>query len=185
MLEFLKNLFKKVTPVKAGEPIHIDISGKTISVGGNNITLPCGIEKITAFLGQPRAQHYDTKPEDKEFLEKMHKNTTVTNRVNYMWDELGIKCYTLDGKTVNTFGVELNKGVLDYPDVPEKLFGGTLTINGQPWLSVIKSGSDEIVLQKLRLGKFSLCAEYTDIDQNPDERTERDFTGIETGLANE
>lgn len=182
MFDFFNKLFKKATPVKAGEPFRIDISGKGISVGGNNITIPCGIEKISAILGQPRAQYYETKPDDKEFLEKMH-GASVTYRVNYMWDELGIKCYTLDGKTVNTFGIELNKGVLDYPNVPTSLFRGTVTINGQPWLSAIKSGSDEIVLQKLAVGKYSLSAEYVDIDQDISLRTEKDFTGIEVGLS--
>ncbi|MDE7281680.1 MAG: hypothetical protein K2N36_08075 [Ruminiclostridium sp.] len=182
MFEFLKNLFNKVTPLKEGEPVYINITDKNIVVNQNNITLPCSIDRITAILGQPRAQRYETKPEDKEMLRKMHPNEKVTDRTNYMWDNLGIKCYTLDGQTVNTFGIELNKGVLDYPNVPSNMFGGTVTINGRPWLQAIKLGDDEMVLQKLKLGKFSLCAEYVDIDQDMNDRTERDYTGIEIGL---
>lgn len=181
MLEFLKKFFNKIYPITAGEPLFIDITGKKIIINKNKITVPCNIETLTSILGQPRAQHYETKPDDKQFLEKMHKRS-VTDRVNYMWDDLGIKCYTLDGKTVSTFGIELNKGVLEYPNVPQKLFGGTLTIMGRSWLSTIKSGSDEIVLQKLRVGNYSLCAEYVDIDQDMNLRTERDYTGIEVAL---
>lgn len=182
MFEFLKNLFNKVTPVKGGEPVYINITDRNIVINRNKITLPCNIDKISAILGQPRAQRYETKPEDKKKLEQMHPNAKVTDRVNYMWDNLGIKCYTLDGKTVNTFGIELNKGVLEYPNVPVNMFGGTVTINGRSWLQAIKLGDDEMVLQKLRVGNYSLCAEYVDIDQDMNARTERDYTGIEIAL---
>ncbi len=181
MLDFFKKFFNKIYPIAAGEPLNIDITGKNIIINKNKITIPCNIETLTSILGQARAQRYETKPDDKQFLEKMHKKP-VTDRVNYMWDDLGIKCYTLDGKSVNTFGIELNKGVLEYPNVPQKLFEGTITIMGQSWLSAIKSGIDEIVLQKLRVGNFSLCAEYVDIDHDMNLRTEKDYTGIEIGL---
>lgn len=181
MFEFFKNQFNKVTPIKAGEPVSIDITDKNIKIGGNKISIPCDIETITQILGQPRAQHYDTKPEDSEALAKIN-NTAVTDRTNYMWDDLGIKCYTLDGKTVSTLGIELNKGSLEYPNVPRQLFTGILTINGQHWLPVIKSGMDQMVIQVQRVGKYSVCAEYTDMDQDSDARTERDYTGIEVTL---
>lgn len=182
MFEFFKRLFDKVIPIAEGEPVQINITDSKIIINKNKLSLPCSVEKITAILGTPRAQRYETKNEDKNFLQKMHNNASVTDRVNYMWDNLGIKCYTLDGKTVHTFGVELNKGVLDYPNVPKSLFGGVITIKGQPWLSAIKSGSDEMVLQKLKVGSFSLCAEYVDIDCDMNLRTEKDYTGIEISL---
>lgn len=182
MFEFFKSLFNKVTPIKAGEPVHIDITNKKIKINGNKISIPCDIEALTLILGQPRAQHYETKPDDKAVLEEMHNDASVTDRVNYMWDNVGIKCYTLDGKTVNTFSIELNKGTLEYPHIPQKLFEGTLTINGQHWLPIIKSGWDGTVIQKQRVGCYSLCAEYVDIDQDVDSRTEKDYTGIEVTL---
>lgn len=182
MFEIFKNLFNKITPIKSGDSIYIDITNKKIKINSNKISIPCDIDKLALILGQPRAQHYETKSDDKVFLEKLHNNAKVTDRVNYMWDNLGIKCYTLDGKTVNTFGIELNKGILEYPNVPQRLFEGTLTINGQHWLPVIKSGRDEMVLQKKQIGYYSLCAEYVDIDQDMSSRTEKDYTGIEVAL---
>lgn len=179
MFDFFKRLFNRVTPIAKDEPVQIDITDSKIIINKNKLSIPCSIERIAAVLGSPRAQRYETKPEDKNFLQKMHNGAPVTDRVNYMWDGLGIKCYTLDGKTVNTFGIELNKGVLEYPNVPKCLFCGTVTIKGQPWLSAIKSGSDEMVLQKLRVGNFNICAEYVDIDQDMNLRTENDYTGIE------
>ena len=81
------------------------ITNKKIKINGNKISIPCDIEALTLILGQPRAQHYETKPDDKAVLEEMHNDASVTDRVNYMWDSVGIKCYTLDGKTVNTFSI--------------------------------------------------------------------------------
>lgn len=182
MFNFLKKPVNKIVPVSSGEPVVIDISESRISINQNKVLLPCNINLLTEILGQPRAQKYETKPEEIETLKKMHPKAAIIDRINYMWDDLGIKCYTLDGTTVNTFGIELNKGVLEYPNVPVSFFGGTITIKGQPWLSAIKSGNDEIVLQELRLGSFNLAAEYVDIDQEPNQRTERDYTGLEVSL---
>ena len=135
MFEFLKNLFnKKPVPVKSGDTVGVDFNGKNIGINGNKLVIPFQIGEISAILGEPRAVHYETKPEDKEFFDKTYGANSAVNRTNYFWDSLGIKCYTLDGRTVNTFSVELNKGVLEYPNAPESLFKGNVTINGKPWL---------------------------------------------------
>ena len=47
MFEFFKSLFNKVTPIKAGEPVHIDITNKKIKINGNKISIPCDIEGLT------------------------------------------------------------------------------------------------------------------------------------------
>lgn len=183
MFDFLKNLFKKPAPVKSGEPISIDITGTNIIINKNKLALPSDIDKITAVLGAPRAVQYETNIDDKNFLDKLHGSNSVTNRVNYFWDSIGIKCYTLDSRTVSTFAIELNQGALTFPNTTEGLFKGVVTINGRPWLPQIKAGTDLEVMQQLRLGKYSLACEYTDFEQQPSQRTERDYTSIEVGLA--
>lgn len=185
MFEFLKNLFKKPKPVQPGETINIDITGQNIVINGNKLLLPFNVDKISAVIGTPRAVHYETKPEDKAFFDKTYGANAVTDRTNYFWDSIGIKCYTLDSRTVNTVAIELNKGVLDYPNTTQSLFNGNVTINGKPWLPQIKAGKDMDVIQQLRLGKYSLVAEYTDegFDQEPSQRSEKSYTGIEVGIA--
>lgn len=185
MFEFLKNLFRKPMPIKAGDPISIDITGKNIIINGNKLVLPFPIDQISAIIGTPRAVHYETKAEDKGFFDKTYGANSAIDRTNYFWDSIGIKCYTLDSRTVSTFSVELNKGVLDYPNTTENLFKGNVTINGKPWLPQIKAGTDKEVIQQLRLGKHTLTAEYTDegFAQQPSQRSEKSYTGIEVSLA--
>lgn len=183
MFDFLKKIFNKTFPVAEGEPIRIDITGKNIVINEKNkLTLPVDIDTMVKIFGNPRAMQFDTKMDDKNFLDSMYGQNTVTNRVNYIWDQLGIKCYTLNGKTVTTFGIELNKGTLDYPHVSEKLFNGKITINGKHWLPIVKAGEDCEVIQHVYLGKYLLTCEYVDFEQEMTYRTEKDYTGIEIGL---
>lgn len=185
MFESLKKLFKKPAPVKAGEPISIDITGSGIVINGSRLSLPFDIDRISSILGAPRAVHYETKPEDKAFFDKSYGANAVTDRTNYFWDSIGIKCYTLDSRTVNTFSVELNKGNLDYPNTTETLFKGSVTINGKPWLPQVKAGEDLDVIQQLKLGGCTITAEFTDegFDQQPHMRDEKSFTGLEVAAA--
>lgn len=185
MFEFLKNLFKKAAPIQAGEPIRIDITGQIIVINGSKLSLPFGIDQISSILGAPRAIHYETKPEDKAFFDKSYGENAVTDRTNFFWDSIGIKCYTLDGRNVSTFSVELNKGSLSYPNTTESLFKGNVTINGKPWLPQVKAGKDLDVIQQLQLGKYTITAEFTDegFDQQPSQRNEKSFSGIEVGIT--
>lgn len=188
MFEFLKRLFGKksdsvqvrIVPLQQGETVHIDIKGDRIVLNQSVFTLPIDITNLIRILGEPRVQQFDTKIEDKEFLERLHNGAPVTNRANYMWDDLGIKCYTLDGTTVNTFGIELNQGFLEYPHIPQNKFNGTVTIEGKPWLSEINKGGDcDEILRQLYLGSHLLTAEYVDFEQISGTPAEKDYTGIE------
>lgn len=188
MFEFLKRLFGKKTkvvqaqivPLQQGEAVNIDISGDRITVNKSVFTLPIDITRLIQIMGEPRVQQFETKIADKEFLERLHGGAPVTNRANYMWDGLGIKCYTLDGTTVNTFGVELNQGFLEYPHIPQNKFAGTVTIEGRPWLPEINKGKDcDEILRELYLGNFLLTAEYVDFDSISGTPAEKDYTGIE------
>lgn len=185
MFMFLKKLFKKSIAIKAGEPVNIDITEKGIIICGNELVLPFSIDRITAIMGAPRAVHYETKEEDKGFFDKTYGTNSAIDRTNYFWDSLGIKCYTIDSRTVHTIAIELNKGVLDFPNTTESLFKGNVTVNGKPWLPQIKAGADMDVIQQLRLGKYMLTAEYTDegFDQQPSQRSEKSYSGIEVSLA--
>lgn len=188
MFEFLKKLFGKkpkgvqvqIVPLQPGETVNIDIRGDRIIVNQSVLTLPIDITKLMQIFGEPRVKQFETKVADKEFLERLHGGDPVTNRANYMWDNLGIKCYTLDGTTVNTIGVELNQGSLEYPHIPQNKFAGTVTIEGEPWLPKINRGSDcDEILRELYLGNYLLTAEYVDFDSISGTPAEKDYTGIE------
>lgn len=179
MFEFLKNLFTKMTVVN-DKSFTLDLSEKGVTVNGKKtFGIPENMEKLKKIFGNPRAVTFETKREDKEFLEGMHGKNTVTNRVNYAWDDLGIYTYTLNGKQISCFGIRIGEHVNMYDHIPKKPFCGTLTIKGEPWLRVAKRGADEEVFLRVYMGSYGIIAEYTDDDIETQNRTEQDFTEIE------
>lgn len=85
----------------------------------------------------------------------------VTNCVNYTWDDLGIYCYTRNGKVISSFGF-MFRNTLELKHSPKKMFSGVLTINGQPWQEAIMQGVDSEFFRELVLGGYTVIAEYTD-----------------------
>lgn len=84
-------LFGKKTPAVSEKTTNftIDIQGDCFIINGSRLEVPMHIDALTAVLGEPRRVSFKTKPEDREFLEKLHSEP-VTDRVNYAWDELGL-----------------------------------------------------------------------------------------------
>lgn len=178
-------LFNKKAPQSNSGNFKIDIQGDCFIINGNRLEVPMHIDAFTAVLGTPRAVKFKTKQEDKDFLERVNHDV-ITGRVNYIWDELGLKAYTYNGSVVNTFSVELQTA--DYETAKTGTgtkFSGELTINGKPWLGVMLSGKDHEVFRRKVVGCFSLTAEYTDFMQDDHTRTEKDFTCIDISLGSE
>lgn len=171
-------LFKKKGVVRNDQSCTIDITESYITINGRNFEVPMHIDPLIEVLGTPRVIKFKTDAKDVEFLEKMHGEGMVTNRVNYVWDDLGLNCYTMNGKVLTCFGIELNHGE-KYPQTPKKVFTGTLTINGRPWLEEIQKGEDCEVLQHVYLGNYIITAEYVDFKQDMATRDETSYTGIE------
>lgn len=180
---FFRNLFGKKTEKVSefSKSFSIDICDDCFVINGKKLEVPMHIDALSAVLGEPRAVSFKTKEEDRAFLEKMH-NEPVTNRVNYAWDDLGLMCYTYNGKVVNTFGICIQPQTNNSPSNPKGLFGGNITINGQPWLPIVKSGKDCEVMREVFVGNYLITAEYTDFDQDDDTRGETSFTGFEIQL---
>ncbi len=172
--------FRSSPPINNGDfKINIDQKGITIN-GKKKFSLPVDLKKLIKIFGSPRAAMFETDRENKEFLEEMHGKNTVTNRVNYAWDLLGVYCYTLNGKKVGCFGIRTAETLKTaYPHSPRAAFRGVVTINGEHWLNAIKRGEDcEVFLNLNSLG-YSIIAEYTDDEISPSVRGEQDFKGIE------
>ena len=174
-------LFKKKGIVRNDSNCTIDITENYITINGRNFEVPMHIDPLIEVLGTPRSIKFKTKEEDRKFLEGMHGEGMVTNRVNYVWDDLGLNCYTMNGKVLTCFGIELNHGET-YPQTPKKIFTGKLTINGRHWLDAVKEGEDCEVLQHVYLGDYVITAEYVDFEQDMSTRDESSYTGIEISL---
>lgn len=173
--------FFKSTPPVNDKSFLINITPKGVIINGKKkFSLPCDMKKLTKIFGSPRAAMFETDRENKEFLEAMHGQNTVTNRVNFSWDSLGVYCYTLNGKKATCFGIRItDQPIAIYPQTPKTPFRGTVTVNGSPWLEAVKRGEDCEVFFNLINGEYSVIAEYTDDETDPWKRGEQDFTEIE------
>lgn len=181
---FFGGLFGKKTEKASGfssRNYSIDIRDDCFVINGSKLDLPIHIEALAAVLGKPRAVSFKTKAEDRAFLEKLHSEP-VTNRVNYTWDELGLMCYTYNGKVVNTFGICIQPQTNKAQSNPKSLFEGVITMNGQPWLPIVKAGKDCEVMREVHFGSYLISAEYTDFMQDDITRDETSFTGLEIQL---
>ncbi|MDE7399942.1 MAG: hypothetical protein K2N06_10495 [Oscillospiraceae bacterium] len=180
---FNKNKQKK-TPAHISErskSMTIDIQDDCFVINGNRFEIPMHVDALSAILGKPRAVKFKTDPEMRAFLEEL-EDTPVTNRVNYAWDDLGLMCYTLNGKVINAFGIHLRKQNHNSPANPKTHFGGKITINGQHWLPIVMSGDDEDTSRHVILGALSLTASYSDYYQDDSTRDETSFTAFEIQL---
>lgn len=171
--------FKSAPPVN-NKTFTIDITANGVKINGKKkFSLPVDIKKLSGIFGNPRAVAFETKREDKEFLEAMHGKNTVTNRVNYTWDDLGVHAYTHNGSTVTCFGIRVGENVNMYPHTPKVPCHGIVTVNGAPWLPALKRGEDAVVFLRISVGAYGVTAEYTNEDIDPQQRTENDFTELE------
>ncbi|MBD5111188.1 MAG: hypothetical protein HDT42_01430 [Ruminococcaceae bacterium] len=153
--------------------ITIDIRDDRLMINGKEFDIPSHIDAFKAVFGEPRVTECETTDAMREFLEEI-SGEPVTNRANYTWDELGLECYTYDGKTVNSFCVYLSPSKHESDAAPRMMFGGTLTINEQHWLPVIKRGKKE----KAIIGKYSVIANLIDYNQRISKTDETSFQRI-------
>lgn len=186
---FFRNLFKKKNPPKNTAPIisersksmTVDISGDYFTINGKKLEIPVHIDVLKEILGKPRAVKFETDPEMRAFLEEM-EGCPVTNRVNYAWDDLGLMCYTLNGKVVNAFGIHLRQQNHNSPANPKTHFGGKITINGQNWLPIVMAGDNTDSSRRVILGNLLLTASYSDYYQDDATRDETSFSAFEIQL---
>ena len=182
---FFSKLFgkKKSAVLGNSKTITIDIREDGVMINGKKMDIPIHIRALSDILGKPRKTAFKTSKEDKEVYAKMHPGEILVQRINYTWDELGLMCYTNNGSVVNCFGIEFNPPEgYNAASHPKSMFGGTVLINGKPWLGEVMAGKDLEVFRKIIVGNYSLVAEYTDFEQDDSTRDESGFTGIEIQL---
>lgn len=174
---------KKYEVKENSKGFTIDIRSDCFMINGKRLDVPIHIDALSEAFGKPRKTSFKTSNEDREIYEKLHPGEFLVQRVNYTWDDLGLMCYTNNGSVVNCFGICLNETNYNVASNPKCLFGGTVLINGRPWLGEILGGKDSEVFRELIVGDYLLTAEYTDFDQDDSTRGESDFTGIEIQLS--
>lgn len=179
---FFAKLFGRKKTGGSSESFTIDIREDGFVINGHRLDVPIHIDALSELLGSPRRTAFKTSDEDKEIYEKMHPGETLVQRVNYTWDDLGLMCYTNNRTVANCFGIKLNKSGYKIASNPKCMFGGTVLINGRPWLPVILAGEDKEVMREVTIGGYLITAEYTDFDQDDSTRNEKSFTGLEIQL---
>lgn len=172
---------KKDTHEEGSFGYTIDIRGDCFVINGQKLEVPIHISALESVLGKPRAEKFKTDAEERQVLEAM-RGEPVTKRVNYTWDELGLVCFTHNGKVADTFGIQTQKQTNSARSNAKSQYKGTITINGQPWLPVIMAGKGCEVMRQAYVGDYLITAEYTDFDQDDSTRTEASFTGLEIQL---
>ncbi len=164
--DFFKNLFGAAKPKYAPEELDINITDNAISINGNTVDCPCHLDALKKFFGKPR-----------KFVGKKHGN------INFVWDELGVYCYTKGNNVVYCFAIKVNLGEIVTDFDPKRMFKGKLSINGAPWEEVMYGGEDMEVARQRDVGGLSLFSEYTDFENGDKNGWNGAYSGVEIQLV--
>lgn len=125
--------------------LSVDINDNGIYINDTLLSLPCHAADFTKVLKKP---------------------TDIFNfsdgSAHYVWKNLGVICYTHDGKTVHTAAFMVNPSQL--AEVPDGMnyFKGNLTVDGMQWESVMKSAGKSEFFSCRMVGKRSVVSEFYD-----------------------
>ena len=130
--------------------IHIDITEEFISVNGMKFSIPCHKDELKSIFG--------------EWMFSMDNITGTSLRYIYIWHEIGIVAYSKDDENVNCvliqfYPSEKKKAI----NLPKKVFGGSVTVNGESWITLFKE-EKYLRIERIRMplklvhyGNFTLC----------------------------
>lgn len=160
--------------------MEIELNETVITINGQTFTESVGVDEITALLGEPRVQRLEPDKNYRAYMEGRRGKDYFDNCKSLVWDEQGIYTHTDDGKTLSSLGVVLDNSRKTAPHTPKSNFSGTFKINGEDWLTAVKSGQNMFGNYcKLNVKRFVIFAEYSHDKKELSERTEKDFTLIE------
>lgn len=191
---FFRNLFKKKEPQEKAPAVvsehsktmEIDIRDDCIMIDGKRFELYTQIGEWSSVLGEPRTIECENTPLAAAAIDYLYPDGSVTKRVNYVWDNVGLRCFTYDGVTVRCVEIHIQPPSHDMGSAyPETQFGGVITINGQHWLPIIKRGKDTGYLRTIKVGKFELIGGYRDYNERNSKRDETSYESITVSIAEE
>lgn len=160
--------------------MEIDIRNDCIVIDGENIASELELDAVKKALGEPRVQKTEPDKNYRAYMEQRRGKDYFENSKSLVWDDFGIYSHSDDGRTLISFGIVFDNSKKTALHTPKSVFPGTLKINGEDWLTAVKSGKNMFGNYcKLDLVKFVVFAEYKPGKIPLSERTENDFTLIE------
>ncbi len=130
--------------------LNIDLTKSSVVINGTELTVPFGMDKVKALLG-------DARQEDEK---------------HYFYDESGVM-FTVRNGEVTELAIKM-KYFTD-PDFidPTKAFNGELTICGEDWFSFMLGGENKTLLSERACGDFMVLS-FTDMNPENWHNTDRD-----------
>lgn len=160
--------------------MEFEIRNDCIVIDGKEINAALDLEDLKAILGEPRVQKTEPDKNYREYMEKRRGKDFFVNNRSLVWDDAGIYSHTDDGKTLVSLGLVFDNSHKTAIHTPKSNFSGKLLINGEDWITVLKSGKDMFGNYcKIEVKSFVVFAEYSSAKKPLSERTEADFTLIE------
>jgi len=159
--------------------MDIDLLKQFLVIGDRAIEIPCHIDTLKDIFGEPEKYVFGDVAGLSESL-----NAVLPVRTNYVWHECGVLAYTYNGFSVATLEFRLRptktEGYKEPSFYPKKMFSGNITINGRPWIELIRDGelSETETFKKANYGKFKVFAELADWHNIENCLTEEDYTHI-------
>ncbi len=168
--------------------ITIDVDEENVTINGKQLSMPVNINELVELFGTPEKQTFGKvyvdvlDDEDNAFL-----NSMVGQRINYVWNDLGLYAYTDDRVNVNTLMLVIRPYEdHEMPEIyPKNMFGGTFTIKGGSWfepLKPIKTEYSNSAEKKMELGRHLIYANFTERDFKDKNRTERHYSYFQITL---
>lgn len=165
IMGFFGKLFVGKKPKINAEELVLDITEDKLFVNGKAVDIPCHLSVLTNIFGKTR-----------KFVGKYREN------INFIWDNLGVYCYTKGNSVVYCFSVKVNRGDIKIDFDPKTLFAGTLSIGGEPWEEFMSGGEDMEVARQRDFCGYSLFSEYTDMDNGDKNGCHGAYSGVEIQL---
>lgn len=171
--------------------ITVNITETAIEINGKSYTFPIPLTELVELFGEPEkfvfGKMYIDVLSDKQ---NAILNQTTPDRLNYVWHELGIKAYCYDRVTVRALQFQFRPYTYrEMPTAsPSNMFGGKLTINGQPWFELIKPvkpESSSSYTKGFKFGVHKIHGAFTTPEMKDKLRTEKDYTNLEIALDSE
>lgn len=160
--------------------MEIDIRDDCIVINGTEVNAALNLEELKAILDEPRVQKTEPDKNYREYMEKRRGKDYFENSRSLVWDDAGIYSHTVDGKTLASLGLVFDNSHKTAAHTPKNNFSGKLTINGEDWISVLRTGKDMFGNYcKIDVGSFVIFAEYSVKNKPLGERFEADFNLIE------
>lgn len=170
------------------QDIIVNLTEDKIEINGKSYAFPIQLTELVELFGEPEKfvfgkMYIDVLSEK----QNAYLNQTTPQRLNFVWHDLGIKAYCYDRVTVRALQFQFRPYIYrEMPTAsPSNMFGGKLTINGQPWFELIKPVKPESsgsYTKGFKFGVHKIHGAFTTPEMKDNLRTEKDYTNLEIAL---